>query len=161
MVVDLDDGGVTGSAWSVTLTIFHWVVSQTLYFGNLDIYQLIPGGFFKARSSGYLYRLPLAEIIAGSIGGAIVLAVILVSQRKYLANVPLAGCCSASIVAGCHPSRVVSDNDASQYDFDPNLSHQKLQWGVIEDADESVDGVGHANFTASEPTALLEGKRYT
>lgn len=146
---------------AVALTILHWLVSQTVFFANLEIYRLQPRGVMEPQPSGYLYQSPLAGAIAGSLGSALIVALILAAfAQKYPANIPLSGCCSASIAAACHPSRYLPDDRAPPREFDPDLAYLKLKWGVVEEPDEDADGIGHATFAADEITPLVEDKVY-
>ncbi|KAJ5466520.1 hypothetical protein N7530_010307 [Penicillium desertorum] len=146
---------------TVALTILHWLVSQFIFFAKIDIYYLMPGLATKIHPLGYLYQSPLAGVLAGSVGGALLIALILAALvAKYPANIPLSGCCSASIAAACHPSRVLLGDGTPVRQFEPNLSHRKLKWGVVEKPDEGADGIGHGTFAADEVSALIEGELY-
>jgi hypothetical protein len=92
----------------------------------------------------------------------ILLALVLTAViPKFPANVPLSGCCSASIAAACQPSRVGPDNETLLGEFEPDLACRKLKWGVVEKYDdEDTTSIGHATFAASETTELVEEKLY-
>jgi hypothetical protein len=146
----------------VSLALLHWLVSQMFFFSDLDIYRMQPEGLPQVDTLGYVYTSALPAVLAVSLGGTILLVLTLTALiRKFPANVPLSGCCSASIAAACQPSRVGLDNETLMPEFDPGLACQKLKWGVVEEHDdEHSNNIGHATFAACETTPLVEGKLY-
>jgi hypothetical protein len=146
----------------VSLTLLHWLVSQMLFFSDLDIYRMQPEGLPRVDTLGYVYTSALPAILAVSLSGVILIALVLTALiPKFPANVPLSGCCSASIAAACQPSRVGPDNETLLGEFEPDLACQKLKWGVVEKHDDGdSNSIGHATFAARETTQLVKGKLY-
>ncbi|KAJ6086616.1 hypothetical protein N7467_005530 [Penicillium canescens] len=146
----------------VSLTLLHWLVSEMLFFSDLDIYRMQPGGFPRVDTQGYVYISALPAILAVSLGDVILLALVLTAViPKFPANMPLSGCCSASIAAACQPSRVGPNNETLLGEFEPDLACRKLKWGVVEKHDdEDSNSIRHATFAASETTELVKEKLY-
>lgn len=147
---------------TVALTLLHWLASQAFFFANIDIYRMLPRTQPQIGNTlGYLYSSALAVYLTTGIGFGVSLAYTLIALfRKYPANIPLSGCSSASIAAACQPSGACLNEESTPCEFDPDLSCQKLKWGVVESPDANADQVGHATFTAGEATALIKGEMY-
>lgn len=147
--------------WAIVIGVLHWIVSEMFFFARLDIFQIQPGGTRSPRTFGHIYISPLGLVLAIGLGASILFALVLTAFiRKYPANIPLAGCCSASIAAACHPSQ--DDGVETQLPgFDPDLSCQRLKWGAVRTSDdEDSSQVGHATFAAAGTTPLVKGKLY-
>lgn len=79
--------------------------------------------------------------------------------KRFPEHIPLSGCCSASIAAAYQPCRLYSVQTPAR-ELDPDISLQKLKWGVVEDHDQASDSIGHAIFSVEEVTPLVKGKAY-
>lgn len=73
-------------------------------------------------------------------------------------GMPLAGICSASMMAKCQPSHIQSDG--SMVPFPMDLAYKKPKWDVVDASDESPDSIGHVAFSAGEFMSLKEGRLY-
>ncbi|KAJ5162239.1 hypothetical protein N7492_007631 [Penicillium capsulatum] len=142
-------------------TTLHWLVSQMHFFARVDIYKLDAQSSSEIQTVGRIYWSQLAGVNAICLGGTMLVGVSLTALLKhYPDRVPLSGCCSASIAAACHPSRIY-DDDTLEVSFDPELSSQKLGWGVVEASDEVINGnIGHATFAATKTLPLVEEQLY-
>lgn len=141
--------------WSIPSTVaiitLHWIVSEMQFFARIEMYAMDRSGSHKISTIGRIYSSPFASLVAVCLGSAMLLGLAVISLiKRYPDSIPLSGCCSASIAAACHPSRVYDDETPADT-FDPDLSAQKLMWGVVELPDEDTnDNIGHATFAAKE-----------
>lgn len=86
----------------VTSAVLHWLVSQSFFFVAIipfDIREKSEGSY-RAFSCGYS---PMAIILAISVGGLMILAILCLGMRGFKSDIPIAGSCSAAISAACHP----------------------------------------------------------
>ena len=134
-------------------TLLHWLISQSLFLVSITIYDTGGKEWADARISTVGFS-PYATIFAICMGGAMLLAVLLVGIfRTYPGTIPLAACCSASIAAACQPQ---------QGEVKDELAFKKLKWGVVDrsprrDGDETFE---HASFSAREVAPLVAGLTY-
>ncbi|KAL4914885.1 hypothetical protein BDW62DRAFT_204105 [Aspergillus aurantiobrunneus] len=146
---------------TVSLAVLHWIVSEAVFFSNLDIYRLHPDGVPGIERSGYVYTSAIPTIIALCLASVIFIALIVAAVvPEFPDNVPLSGYCSASIAAACQPARVGPDNETPRRDFDPDLSSLMLKVGGVERPDDDPENIGHATFSAGEATPLKESRLY-
>ena len=134
-------------------TLLHWLISQSLFLVRITKYNY-DGSVSNKESISAVGYSALAAVFAVSMGGAMLVAVLLVGVlKKYPATMPLAACCSASIAALCQPS----DNMAKD-----ELPLKRLQWGVVDRTLRTDDNgeVAHACFSAGEVTPLVPGQIY-
>ncbi|KAJ5116229.1 hypothetical protein N7456_000577 [Penicillium angulare] len=163
--------------WAVPTTaivaLLHWLVSQMFFFARVDVYGITtepPGESFPVER---VYISYIAVVVVICLGYFMLFILMSISVwRRYPDNMPLSGCCSASIAASCHPSRVYDDHDdqedddddASNREIDANadsIASQKLCWGVVEPPNPAINGnVGHATFSATETIPLVRDKLY-
>jgi hypothetical protein len=131
----------------------HWLVSQSIFLVAFDIYDEhgmeVGEDSYEVgtRTCGFSTIAMLAVIILGFL---MIVAVVGVGFIPYKHGMPLAGSCSLSISAACHPGQHVAAEDTI-------LSEQELQWGVVS---TSVDGVGHCAFSSKEVGPLVTGRTY-
>lgn len=145
---------------TVAIALLHWLVSQMLFFAQIDIYQMSSEGKYSVSTQNNVYQSRFAGIFAVSIAIALLVALFATALiGLYPEHIPLSGCSSASIAAACQPFRLREDED-SMRGFDPDLPFQKLYWGVVEDPDSATDNIGHATFSASSVTTLVKEKIY-
>ncbi|KAI9930673.1 hypothetical protein ASPWEDRAFT_39575 [Aspergillus wentii DTO 134E9] len=147
--------------WSIPTTIIittiHWLVSEMIFFTQVDVYLSDPG---QILTNNHVFYSPLAMLPAVVLASAVVIGLLaLAIFRKYPGSMPLAGGCSASMAAACQPSRVF-DNGSAQSTFPQDLANEKLKWGVVHDPDGDSGGIGHATFSADEVTRLVKGGLY-
>lgn len=86
----------------VTSAVLHWLVSQSFFFVAIipfDIREKSEANY-RAFSCGYS---PMAIILAISVGGLMILAILCLGMRRFESDIPIAGSCSAAISAACHP----------------------------------------------------------
>lgn len=121
-------------------------MSQSLFLALIDVYD--DQGVLDSRNTissvGYSCIAIFFSILVGTIA---VLGGILNGFRRYTADIPLVGSCSAAISACCH--RPEEDTTAFLL---------PLKWGCI-DADRS-EAVGHCTLTSMDVTPPLDGVLY-
>ena len=127
--------------------LLHWLVSQSLFLAQLNFYG--PDGETgngKARTTcEYSCIAIICVIIAGFL---MLVALVLLGQRKLKPGVPLATNCSLAISAACH-----------RPEWDQDAALLPVKWGVV--GDEVAQGaVGHCTFTSGEVRAPVRGLRY-
>ncbi|KAJ5151786.1 hypothetical protein N7492_010081 [Penicillium capsulatum] len=144
----------------VTITVLHWLVSQMIFFNQIGIYQITPEGGYNVSTENDTYVSRFAALLSVCIASAVFVTLIAIAwTRRYPKNIPLSGCCSASIAAACQPTRF-HGNKTLMSDFDPHLPFEKLGWGVVEDPADCMDGIGHATFSSEGITSLMTEKVY-
>lgn len=117
----------------------------------------------------------MAMEIAVSLRSATLIFLLAIAlSKKYPESIPLAGCCSASLAAACHPLKgslgtgneeVTGDAQQQKEDKGVNdLVYKKLKWGIVESAEDfggdDSSGIGHATFATGGMTPLVIGKLY-
>ncbi|KAF9872434.1 hypothetical protein CkaCkLH20_09931 [Colletotrichum karsti] len=150
----------------------HWLVSQSLFFVNIEIYDpsYLPENVMSMTpqwtniddngsipyeinfSSGTLKTCgwsPLGVALVVAVG-FVMLGLLLVSagRRLRFGGIPVAGSCSAAISAACHPN--LSEKDASG---------ELLRWGVLESEGDERE-MGHCSFSAQPVRAPVQGQFY-
>jgi hypothetical protein len=155
--------------WSIPTTImvtfFHWLVTEVFFFVQVNVYadNSAASSSETMKSIRYLFvsKTTLWFIVI-PLGGLIIFALIIISLWKtFPSNIPLAGCCSASLAAACQPSRLQQDASGMTKLFPANLATKALRWGVVERPSEMPFGIGHATFTVDEVPTLEKEKMYT
>lgn len=130
---------------TISVTVLHYFVSEMVFLARLEAYDY-DGQFDTNYSTTNIFFSPLAMLLAVSLASAIVLVLIVIGIfRRYPGNIPLAGCCSASIAAACQPG-------LDEEFFEQDLASKKLTWGVVEY--NGANG-GHATFVPQ--SAMSEG----
>lgn len=159
---------------TVILALLHWLVSQMFFFARVDVYGITTEPPGKSLPVEKLYIAYIAVLVVVCLGYFVLLVLMgNALWRRYPENMPLSGCCSASIAASCHPSRVYDDDDDGQEDNDEDapspeveanadtIASRKLCWGVVEPPIPAINGnVGHATFSATETLPLVRDKLY-
>lgn len=108
----------------------HWLLSQSIFLAVVAEYGN-DGGLIDPTTVGTCGFSPLAIIFVIASCACLMIAVIVLGQRKFKGGMPLAGSCSAAISAACH-----------RPDWDEDASMQPVQWGVVQDS-FSHGGIGH------------------
>ncbi|KAF2822656.1 hypothetical protein CC86DRAFT_241953, partial [Ophiobolus disseminans] len=129
---------------------FHWLVSQTIYLVSIEVYHAsdaLPPNHSVMYTHNTTHH-PERDILTTGfsalglfavIGLAFIalLVLIILSRRRFASGIPVAGSCSASISAACHP-----------VDPEPeNAPELQLQWGVSREPSNNR-GVGHCSFSS-------------
>lgn len=127
----------------------HWLVSQTIFLVNIDVYatehqstgstnplsQLYPSRHVRTIVTTSFSFVGLLGIITASI--LVITSLVILSRRRFKPGIPLAGSCSAAISAACH-----------SIDSEPvNAIEMPLKWGVAVSS-ASGRGVGHCTFSS-------------
>lgn len=147
-----------GVPLNIVLLVIHWLVSEAYHLVQVNSYTNNPKVATAVISEIYLcisYQLIWAIIIPIA-GGSYTVLVTIVLLKMYHKGMSLAGICSASIAAACQPSRIQIDGSTGHFPHD--LAHEKLKWGVTHDPDETLDGIGHATFSAGYVFSIDRGK---
>lgn len=133
--------------------LLHWLISQSLFLMRVTVYKF-DGTESRDDSVVATGFSPYAIVFALSLGGAMLLAVLLLGfLRRFPATMPLAACCSASTAASCQPQEDMAKDD---------LTLQKLQWGVVDQRlmTGGYDGALHATFSTQDVDPLTDGQKY-
>ena len=138
-------------------TVFHWLLSQSIFLINIKIYQPntevlteptahFPGVSNTGMTTACGYS-PLA--IACALGVALVLfiALAVMSSRKLKPGMPVVGSCSLAISAACHPPKE-----------DESAAVQPLLWGAV--VHEENGRPGHCCLTSFEVERPKKGGLY-
>jgi hypothetical protein len=152
--------------WAFTQNAFsailHWLVSQSYFPVNLNIYAAIsgPDGMPKmvrhVTTSGFSMSAVMFSIMA-VIASLILLWTL--GHNKYKEVIPVVGSCSLAISAACHPDR-------SDESLDEHIEEKPLQWGVTRKPNEVIGEngesaeIGHCSLSSHMVTAPEEGKLY-
>ncbi|KAE8356321.1 hypothetical protein BDV28DRAFT_165265 [Aspergillus coremiiformis] len=134
-------------------TVFHWMISQSIFLINVRIYQsntellTRPSTHFPSASdSGVITACgysPLAIIGALAVGFAMFAILVTVSSFKLKPDIPVIGSCSVAMSAACHPPP--GDSDAAG---------KPLSWGAVRH--QEADQPGHCCLTSQ----AVEKPRY-
>ncbi|CAG8075633.1 unnamed protein product [Penicillium nalgiovense] len=138
-------------------TVFHWLVSQSIFLINIRIYQpnteilTKPAGHFPGVSNtgmttacGYS---PLAIACALAVALVLFVALVVLSSRKLKPGMPVVGSCSLAISAACHPP-----------ESDESVAVKPLLWGAV--AHEENGKPGHCCLTSFEVEKPRKGALY-
>ncbi|KAE8393115.1 hypothetical protein BDV23DRAFT_180994 [Aspergillus alliaceus] len=90
--------------------IMHWLLSQSIFFVNIQAYDVRdqPDPSKSTRGCGYS---PIAIFCGLLVSGVAIIALLGLSCRRLKSRMPLATHCSAAISAACHPPP--DDHDAA------------------------------------------------
>lgn len=147
---------------STTSCILNWLISRSLFLVSIQAYS----ADMKRNPSGDVYNCvfsPVAIVSGLSVGGTMFLSLIGLSFRRFASAIPVAGSCSLSIAAACHPKydpnqdgESMENSMVESEDGDKDMAYLPVQWGAT-----SVDGpIGHCRFTSGDVYPPEEGKKY-
>jgi hypothetical protein len=139
----------------VTIGVLHWTVSQSIFVVCIDRYlsngmeqpalRYITSGFscvaiLTCKFSAHHLAHPsciakLMKFPAMIIGIVLILALVVLSTRRYSGEIPLASTCSAAISALCHPP-----------EEDSEVAYFPVMWGEVGRDENSVR---HCSFTTA------------
>ncbi|CAG8066105.1 unnamed protein product [Penicillium olsonii] len=141
----------------ICCTVFHWLVSQSIFLINIVIYQpnseilLTPTSHFPGVSDtgmttacGYS---PLAIACALGVAMVLFIALILLSSRRLKPGMLVVGSCSLAISAACHPPQ-----------SDKSGAVKPLLWGAV--SHEENGKPGHCCLTSLEVEKPKKGALY-
>jgi hypothetical protein len=138
-------------------TIFHWLISRSIFLINLKIYQpnnellTRPNTHFPtANDSGVTTACgysPLAIISALAVGFLMFTVLVIVSSFKLKPDIPVVGGCSFAMSAACHPP-----------EKDADMADKPLSWGAIRHQDG--DQPGHCCLTSHNVEKPRLGELY-
>ena len=121
-----------GIPFVVVSAVIQWLVSQTLFFGFFDIYDV--NGRMKVGGSdvhesevsrlGYSPLAILWVLVIGLVAWVAILALGLL--RTYPAGMPLLGCSSVVIAAACYPP-----DDDVKFGYGEYAAAGPVSWGVV------------------------------
>ncbi|KAJ5354961.1 uncharacterized protein N7496_012173 [Penicillium cataractarum] len=138
-------------------TVFHWLISQSIFLINVTIYQpntevlteptaQFPGVSNTGMTTACGYS-PLAIACALGVALGLLLALMVLSSRRLKPGMPVVGSCSLAISAACHPPK--SDESAAV---------KPLLWGAV--AHEENGKPGHCCLTSFEVEKPRKGALY-
>lgn len=147
---------------ALTSCLLHWLISRSLFLVAIQAYD--PN--LERNPKGDVYNCafsPVAIVSGLSVGSAMFLSLIGLSFRRFESAMPVAGSCSLSIAAACHPTynpnqdgRITENLAAQAEDRDEEMAYLPVQWGAV-----AVDGpIGHCTFTSEDVFPPEKGKRY-
>ncbi|KAE8395465.1 hypothetical protein BDV23DRAFT_194168 [Aspergillus alliaceus] len=138
-------------------TVFHWLISQSIFLINVKIYQpnnellTRPNTHFpNASDSGVITACgysPLAIISAIALGVVMFAVLTTVSSFRLKSDIPVVGSCSIAISAACHPPEV-----------DADVAGKPLSWGAVRY--QEGDQPGHCCLTSQTVERPRHGELY-
>ena len=122
----------------------HWFASQSLFY-TVQIPYDPDGHRYAEEMKRFMVLSPVPLIFTASVAFFTGILLIILSFRRLKSNIPLAGSCSASISAACHPSSEVCKSSAA---------HGNIMWGETDRPEGWTDRIygdysrkGHCSFT--------------
>ncbi|KAF0316725.1 hypothetical protein GQ607_016067, partial [Colletotrichum asianum] len=136
--------------YSIPLICFsgslHWLISQSLFLVNLEIYTPSNGNVSSLTACGWS---PLGILCVLAVG-ILMIGFLVISARRRLrfGGIPVTGSCSAAISAACHPNK----NEGAMWE-------KALQWGAVELS--PLEGApGHCSFSSHAVELPVHGQWY-
>ncbi|KAE9403854.1 hypothetical protein BT96DRAFT_878251 [Gymnopus androsaceus JB14] len=126
--------------------LLHWLVSQSIFLVAVTFWDgdVIDTGL-SVISCGYS---PMAMILTSIVAGSLILSALALGYFRHIdCDMPLAGSCSTSIAAACHPPEDGSD------------PLKPVKWGSVTENEEQT--VGHISFSSGEVTIPVPGYYYS
>ena len=105
----------------------HWVQSQALFLARIEAYDADRCALPVVQCLGYS---PVAWVTMIAMQASLILLLVGVGCWRYPAGIPIVRGCSLAISAACHPPPERAGNE----------SRQRLQYGLIDDADAPDGG---------------------
>ncbi|KAH9234048.1 hypothetical protein K456DRAFT_328436 [Colletotrichum gloeosporioides 23] len=149
--------------YSIPLICFsgslHWLISQSLFLVNLEIYTPSNGnGMVSLESTGSGSDVssltacgwsPLGILCVLAVG-ILMIGFLVISARRRLrfGGIPVTGSCSAAISAACHPNK----NEGAMWE-------KALQWGAVE-LSPLEGGPGRCSFSSHAVELPVHGQWY-
>lgn len=130
-----------------SMAVLHWLMSRSIFVMQIDVYDIYgrPDPSRVVDTDGYSI---LAMILALSLAGVLVLALIALAFRRLDDGMPVAAPCSIAIAAACHSPRGEEDG------------LEVLQYGVMAEQDADEAGRLHVGFSARFVTPLEDCVSY-
>lgn len=133
------------------MATLHWLISQAIFLVKIDLYD-VNGSLLEIApnegSTSAVGYLPLAILLAIILGILLLLALVVLSFRKFKPGIPLVGSCSLAIAATCGNTR---ENDAAL---------KPLKYGVLTTKDPDLNGRKYVGFSQYEVGPLVDGVEY-
>jgi hypothetical protein len=126
--------------------VFHWLLSQSLFFVRIDTVNR-DGTLDPRLTRSGVGVSGLSFVVLYAAFCVLVLIVALFGRRKFRVGIPFAAGCSLVISAACHPA---SD------DRDAHL--RPVKWGVVKQ--RVFDGELHCTLSSQDVKRPKEGTRY-
>lgn len=133
-----------GLPLAIISSVLHWLVSQSIFLANFDVYDPRNDMCDNISDCGYSPPAIVCLLIVGSI---MVLVLSLHGLRNLDPEMPMAGSCSLAISAACH-----------RPPGDVNAALSPVKWGAV--SHETKDGPGHCCFTSFEVESPIVGHEY-
>ena len=134
--------------------VLHWLVSQSIFLVSVDFYETADTATYAKYQADSLTTCgysPIAIISVLILGICMVVGGIGIGYWKFRPHVHLVGSSSAAISAACH----VGGGEEGRV-----VAVQKVMWGVVQEEDREMEGVGHCAFSGREVTFPVEGRLY-
>jgi hypothetical protein len=135
----------------VSMTTLHWIISQSLFAFEINIYDMNGNQADRGPVSACGYSI-IATIFALILGGLMIISLLACALWKLPNNLPLVSNCSTAISAACH-----SDPHTQ---LESGLEEELLMWGASTESSSDC-GVGHATFRARSASPLVTGGMYS
>ncbi|KAF2134767.1 hypothetical protein P153DRAFT_329435 [Dothidotthia symphoricarpi CBS 119687] len=129
--------------------LLHWLTSQAVFLDRRIVESVWWDSVYDDNTVGSVATVgysPLAVLLCLVVGLLMVMALVALGFRRYQPGIPLAGSCSASISAMCHP--LPGESEAAT---------QTLLWGVVS---TNGYGLGHCAFSSRDVWAPQPGTQY-
>jgi hypothetical protein len=142
----------------ITSGVLHWLASQSLFLADIDYvqsdppvqrYSANPSALPRSHFSTCGYS-PLAILLLVLLAVAMVVVLVIVSMKRFVTGIPVAGNCSAAISAACHGVAKPASG----------ASERPLMWGevVVQGVDRTVRR--RCAFSSEEVMKPVEGRVY-
>ncbi|RDL38345.1 uncharacterized protein BP5553_02685 [Venustampulla echinocandica] len=138
----------------ISLTLLHWLISQSLFLVMIQAYsatlQRDPAN--DITTCGYS---PTAIVSTTAVGVVMFCCLIFLSRKRFKTGMPVAGSCSISIAAACHPHPQLENRETTGLQEDEGCL--PVRWGSIQVPDGEI---GHCSFSSGEVELPEQGKAY-
>lgn len=152
----------------VIMILVHWLLSRALYLVSIRVYD-IAGKKDLTRQYLIQSKSALALLLVFILGTVMLIALIVLMQRKLSTDMPLLGTCSLAINAACHAdpgdedaatkrSRYGSINDYEEQDQVREQDQQQDE--EREQEEETESRLRHVCFSSQDVVPLQVGCRY-
>ncbi|KAJ5082659.1 hypothetical protein N7532_011702 [Penicillium argentinense] len=142
--------------------LLHWLISQSLFMVGIEAYG---PNMERQRGQDFLTcgYSPVAIVSSIAVGSFMFFCLVGLSFRKFESAMPVAGSCSFTIAAACHPAFDANHRENGEMDAgvqweneDEDMGLLPVKWGSV----QVVGLVGHCTFTSGDVHEPQKEHRY-
>ena len=122
----------------ILLGTLHWLVSQSIFLANIDVYEA-DGVLSPDKSYSTCGYSPIAVVFVIIFGSLLFAFGLALGFRTYKPGIPLAGSCSRKISSACH---------IPETELELHPEQAPLQWGVVPGVFDN-NGNPHCSFSSN------------